>query len=193
MWVLVCLYYLFYKLYVWELLMTLVAVSHISLFYSLGVSCSCNCLILWRKTDEVSCAPTLAVLFQRDITVFMGNSPVSITWPETSIQAQQCRYIPTGNRGIVWVVSVLLSYTKSWYLLELVPVGLFWRVLRCKGRRSRQVCDTGQLHMRDPQQQPRFLSGTEKIRSALGVCCPSHAACLFSGEAVPSFQGETCI
>lgn len=129
MWVLLCLYYLFYKLYVWELLMTLVAVSHISLLYSLGVSCSCNCLILWRKTDEVSCAPTLAVLFLRDITVFMGNSPVSITWPETSIQAQQCRCIPTGNRGIVWVVSVLLSYTESWYLLELVPVGLFWRVL----------------------------------------------------------------
>lgn len=95
---------------------------YISLFYSFGVSCShCICMILRRKTDEVSFAPPLGVLVQRDITVFMGNAPMSITWPETSIQAQKCRCIPTGNRGIVWVVSVLLSYTRSWYLLELVP------------------------------------------------------------------------
>lgn len=173
--------------------MTLVAVSHISLFYSLGVSCSCDCLLLWRKTDEVSCAPTLVVLFQRDITVFMGNSPVSITWPETSIQAQQCRCIPTGNRGIVWVVSVLLSYTKSWYLLELVPVSLFWQVLPCKGRCVTQASCTCGVPSSSRRAQDHFLSGTEKIRSALGVCCPSRAARLFSGEAVLSFQSETCI
>lgn len=73
-------------------------------------------MILRRKTDEVSFAPTQGVLVLRDTTVFKGNGPVSITWPEISIQAQKCWCIPTGKRGIVWAVSVLLSYTKSWYI-----------------------------------------------------------------------------
>lgn len=57
-------------------------------------------MILQRKTVEVSFAPTQGVLVQRDTTVFKGNGPVPITWPETSIQAQKRRCIPTGKRGI---------------------------------------------------------------------------------------------
>lgn len=154
---------------------------HISLCYSVCVSCShCICKILWRKTNAASFAPMLGVLAQRDITVFMGNGPVSITWPETPIQAQKCRCIPTGNRGIVWVVSILLSYTKSWYLLDLVPTDLFWPFLPCQRRRSRQVCDTGQLHSHCPQQlqgMKLFFLGHRKKQDCSGdllplSCCP---------------------
>lgn len=123
--------------------------------------------------------PSLAVLLQRDTTIFMGNSPVSITWPETSIQAQKCRCIPTGNRGIVWVVSVLLSYTKSLCLLELLGTHLFWQGLPCRGRRGGR-CVTAQLPLHCPQQRPQrteLLPLREGNKwGCSGVCCPCHAA-----------------
>lgn len=91
--------------------------SHLRVFCSFGVSCShCNPRNLQRATDGVSFVPTLAVLLHKDTTIFMGNRPVSRTGPETSLQAQKCWCIPTGT-GIVWVVAVLLSYTKCLYWL----------------------------------------------------------------------------
>lgn len=153
---------------------------HLHLFCSFGVSCShCNRMILWRTTDGVSFVPTLAVLLLRDTTIFMGNSPVSRTWPETSIQAQKCRCIPTGNRSIVWVVAVLLSYTKSLHLLELVGTHWLWQVLPCRGRRGGR-CVTAQLPSHCPQQ---WLQCTELLPlrwgdqwCCSGLCCSGHAA-----------------
>lgn len=70
-------------------------------------------------------APTPGILVLRDIKLFVGNNLVPVTWPETSIQALKCRCIPTGSEGIVRVVSVLFSYTKSWHFLEVVPRDFF--------------------------------------------------------------------
>lgn len=141
-----------------------------------------------ERLIEGSFAPMLGILVQRDIKVFMGYSLVSITWPETSIQAQNCRYIPTGSRGIVKVVSFLLSHAQSWHLLELVPRDLFWQFLLREGRRSGQVCGTSQLHWDCPEQ---LLQHTKHLPLEYSKKCDCsgnllpfcHAAHPFSGEA----------
>lgn len=90
-------------------------------------------MILQRTAHGVSFVPTLAVLLQRDTVIFMGNSPVSKTWPETSVYSnRKQRYCVGGCCSQLHKIPAFVGV--DWNSLVLASAAL-------QGKEWWQVCD----------------------------------------------------
>lgn len=91
---------------------------HISLFYPFGVSCShCKGMLVCRKADGASLAPTRSVLVQRDVTV---------SWEVAQCpQLGQERLFKPRNAGVFPQETEALC---GWFLLSLATQspGICW-------------------------------------------------------------------